>query len=307
MVDITTPVQTEGGRECGMMLTTAIQGGGKTYQNMHLIAKYVKDKIATKVRGRKSLIFDSNGEYTTEEFGKNGIPNFTARTLKLSDVPAWCRDPNITECRRIDAKSLSIPEKKKALEYIIANLINCQLVIEDINGYILRVSNMEEIVGRIIKLRHIGVDVLTSFQSARAVEPRLWQNSRWIRLHFISENMDEIKGKLTNYALFKIAQIIINKRFEDGDVRFFVYITGFGRKIEGPNLKLSEWEDACRKYLLLKKQETKEHALINECSEDESRSRLVMQYTRMYYDNPDGPKQETPNQQPTNPNQPTTK
>lgn len=284
------PKQTEGGRECGLMLTTAIQGGGKTYQNMKLIASYVKDKIATKVRGRKSLIFDSNGEYTTEEFAKNGTPNFTARTLKLSDVRAWCRDPKVgSECRRIDAKSLSIPEKKAALEYIIANIVNCQLVIEDINGYILRVSNMEEIIGRIIKLRHIGVDVITSYQSARAVEPRLWQNSRWIRLHFISENMDEIKGKLPNYALFKIAQIIINKKFEEGDKRFFVYITGFGRNIEGPTLKLADWEDACRKYLLLKKTETREHALINECSEEESRSRLVKQYTDMYYDNPDKP------------------
>lgn len=292
MADIITtelPKQTAGDRECGMMLATAIQGGGKTYQNMHLIAKYVRDKIETKVRGRKSLIYDSNGEYTTEEFAKNGIPNFTAKILKVSDVRAWCRRSDITECRRIDAKSLTIPQKKEILEYIIANIVNCQLVLEDINGYILRVTNMEEIVGRIIKLRHIGVDVLTSFQSARAVEPRLWQNSRWVRLHFISENIDEIKGKLPNYPLYKIAQIMINKRFEDGDIRFFIYITGFGRHIEGPTFRLAEWEEAVKKYLLLNKKEVKEHALINECSEDESRGRLITQYTRIYYDNDDKP------------------
>jgi hypothetical protein len=283
------PVQTPGGRECGMMLALAIQGGGKTYQNMHLIASYVKDKVETKVRGRKSLIFDSNGEYTTEEFAKNGIPNFTARVLKLSDVKAWCRDPKVTECRRIDAKSLTIAEKKAALEYIISNLVNCQLVLEDINGYILRVTNMEEIVGRLIKLRHIGVDVLTSFQAARPVEPRLFQNSRWVRMHFISESVDELKAKIPNYTLYKIAQIIINKKYEDGDVRFFIYITGFGRKIEGPTLRLVDWEDACKKYLLLKNKEVKEHALINECSEEESRGRIIKQYTMMYYDNPDKP------------------
>ncbi len=284
------PKKNVGGRECGMMATAAIQGGGKTYQNMHVIAKYVKDKIDTKVRGRKSLIFDSNGEYTTEEFAKNGIPNFNARTLKLSDVRAWCRDPNITECRRIDAKSLGIAEKKKALEYIIANLINCQLVLEDINTYIMKISNMEEIVGRLVKLRHLGVDVLISFQSARAVEPRIWQNSRWVRLHFISDNVDEIKDKIPNYQLFKIAQIMINRRFESGDIRFFVYITGFGRKIEG-NFKKTEWEEACKRYLLLKNKETKEHALLNACSEEESRAKLVLLYTSMYYDNDDKPKQ----------------
>lgn len=282
--------QNTGNRECGMLTAAAVQGGGKTYQNMHIIAKYVKDKIDIKVRGRKSLIFDTNGEYVTEEFAKNGIPNFTARVLKLSDIAAWCRDPKVVECRRIDAKNLSISEKKKALEYIIANVINCQLVLEDINTYILKITHMEEIVGRIVKLRHIGVDVLMSFQSTRAVEPRIWQNSRWVRLHFISDNIDEIKDKITNYTLFKIAQIIINKRYEDGDERFFVYITGFGRKLEGPTLTYAEWVEACKRYLLLKKKEVKEHSLLNSCSEDESRVRLVSQYTKMYYDNPDKPK-----------------
>ena len=143
-----------GGRECGMMATAAIQGCGKTYQNMHIIAKYVKDKIETKVRGRKSLIFDSNGEYTTEEFAKNGIPNFEAKRIALKDIEKWCRDPKITECRRIDAKSLGIPEKKKALEFVLNKIVNCQLVLEDINTYIMRISGMEEVVGKIVKLRH---------------------------------------------------------------------------------------------------------------------------------------------------------
>ena len=290
-MDIPEPVkQNVGGRECGMMTTAAIQGGGKTYQNMHIIAKYVVDKIDTKVRGRKSLIFDSNGEYTKEEFEKNGIPNFNPKRIALKHIRQWCRDPKITECRRIDAKSLSISEKKAALEYVIGEVNDCQLVLEDINTYIMKLSNMEEIVGRIVKLRHIGVDVVMSFQSTRAIEPRIWQNSRWVRLHFISDNIDEIKDKIPNYQLFKIAQIMINKRFEDGDKRFFVYITGFGRKIEGPTFRLLEWEEACKRYLLLKKKEVKEHAMLNECSEDESRVRLVKQYTDMYYDNPDLPK-----------------
>ncbi len=287
--------QNTGGRECGMMTTAAIQGGGKTYQNMLIIVNYVRDKIETKVRARNSLIFDSNGEYTTEEFAKNGHENFTAKRIALKDVHAWCRDPRIKgECRRIDAKSLSIPEKKKALEYVVNNIINCQLVAEDINTYILKVTSMEEIVGKLVSLRHYGVDVLMSFQSTRAIEPRIWQNSRWVRLHFISDSVDEIKEKVPNYQLFKIAQLMINKRYEDGDLRFFVYITGFGRKIEGPTFKLAEWERACEMYLLLNKKITREHATINKCSEEESRTKLIAQYTRIYYDNPDKPAQPTP-------------
>lgn len=284
--------QNVGNRECGLMTALAIQGGGKTYQNMHLIANYVKDKIESKVLGRNCLIFDTNGEYTTEEFAKNGIPNFEAKRIALKDVAAWCRDPRIkNQCRRIDAKSLTVAQKKTALEYIVNNVINILLCCEDINTYILKISNMEEIVGKLISLRHYGVDVLTSFQSSRAVEPRIYSNSRWLRLHFISDNVDEISGKVPNYTLYKIAQLMINKRFEEGDERFFVYITKFGRKIEGPEFKLAEWENACNMYLLLNQKEVRDHALINAISESESKPRLINQFTRLYYDNPDKPAQ----------------
>ncbi len=292
METIPEPVKNIGSRECGMMATAAIQGGGKTYQNMHIIAKYVKDKIETKVRGRKSLIFDSNGEYTTEEFTKNGIPNFTAKRIALKDLRKWCRDPKYIECRRIDAKSLGIAEKKKALEYVLNEIVDCQLVLEDINTYITKITHMEEIVGKIVSLRHIGVDVLISFQSIRAIEPRIWQNSRWVRLHFISDNIDEAKNKVTNYQLFKIAQIMINLRYQADDKRFFVYITGFGQKIEG-DFKREEWENACNRYLLLNKKEVRENSLISGSTEEESRIKLVTQYTSMYYDNTDKPTPKT--------------
>ncbi len=279
-----------GGRECGMMTTFAIQGGGKTYQNMLLAVKYIKDKIETKVKGRKCLIFDTNGEYTTEEFAKNGTPNFTARTLGLKDVNAWCRDPKITECRRIDAKSLGIDQKKKVLEFLASNVVNCLLIVEDINTYVLQVSHMEIVVGKLVSLRHYGVDVLMSYQSARAVEPRIYQNSRWIRMHFIGDDVFESKSKIPNYPLYKIAQILITKRFEQGDIRFFLYITGIGgRHIEGDFILL-EWEDACDKYFLINKKLVKEDSLINKCSEEESRKKLVDRFTMLYYDNSDKPK-----------------
>ncbi len=285
--------QNTGGRECGMMTTFAIQGGGKTYQNMHAISKYIKDKPDTKVRGRKTLIFDTNGEYTPEEFAKNGIPNFKARTLALKDVRAWCRDPRMIECRRIDAKSLGVDEKKKVLEYLASNVINCQLIIEDINTYVLQLSHMEIVIGKLVALRHAGVDVIMSYQSARAVEPRVFQNSRWIRFHFIGDDIDESKSKVPNYPLYKIAQILVTKRFEAGDIRFFLYITGIGgRKIDG-DFTLAEWEDACDKYFLINKKLVKEDCLINNTTEQQSRKKLVDRFTNLYYDNPDKPVKQT--------------
>lgn len=272
-------------REAGMMTTSGVQGVGKTYQNMWLIARYVQDKIATKVKGRKVLIFDTNGEYTDAEFAKNGIVGMKTKLIALKDVEAFAYS-DLVEVRRIDGKHLSIREKKAVLEHILSKFRNGMVVIEDVNTYILSVTHMEEIVGRIVNLRHRAADVLISYQSLRPVEPRIWQNSRYVRLHFQADDIADIKNKVTNPELFKIAQILVNFRYFNGDERFFVYITKFGYKIEG-NFKKSEFLEACRKYLNMNKKKIKEYAQINECSEEEAIVKQSELYYRMYYDNPD--------------------
>ena len=103
-------------RPAGMMVTTGVQGVGKTYKNMYIIKDYVSDKFFNKVRGRKCLIFDTNGEFTTDQFEQNDIKNFKSKMIALKDIPEWSVSDAV-ECRRIDAKNLSIPEKKKVLEY----------------------------------------------------------------------------------------------------------------------------------------------------------------------------------------------
>ena len=219
-------------REAGMLVTTGIQGVGKTYQNMHVIKEYVKDKFYNKVKGRRCLIMDTNGEFDKAQFAKNDIDNFNPRVIAVKDVEAWCRHGEI-ECRRIDAKGIKISEKKAILEYLLRVYRNGMLVIEDINTYIINVTHMEEIVGGIVNLRHRAVDVLISYQSLRPVEPRIWQNARWIRMHFQADNVDDIKGKVNNPTMFKLAQIIVNNRYHNGDKRFFLYIHNFQNKIEG--------------------------------------------------------------------------
>jgi len=275
--------QYKGMRETGLLTTTGSQGTGKTFQNMNIIVNYIKDK--GNIKGRKCLIFDTNGEFTVDAFARNGHQNFNAKRIAVREIEAWCRDPKVTsECRRIDAKSLSIKEKKQALEYMIGKVRNIMFVIEDINTYILSVTHFEEVVGKIVSLRHSAVDVLISFQSLRAIEPRIWQNSRWVRMHRSSDNVDEIKKKVTNYELFKIAQIMVNLRYQSGDKRFFVYISEFGQRIEGA-FKQPEFENACKKYLVLNKKLVKEHSAIYGCSAEEAIEQITADYVKAYYDN----------------------
>lgn len=270
-------------REAGMMAVTGIQGVGKTYQNMHIIANYVKDKPKTRVRGRKCLIFDTNGEYTQDQFGKNGVPNFKSVRIALKDVPLWCKT-EVAECRRIDAKNLTIKEKKDAVEYLLKVYKNGMLVLEDINTYILSVTFMEQIVGGIVNLRHRGVDVMISYQSLRPVEPRIWQNSRWVRFHYQADNVNHIKNKVPNLELMKIAQNIVNEKYFGGDRRFFLFVHNFANKIQG-NFTKEEFANACRKYLNANKREVKEYANSNECSMEEALEGKCEQLYQEYYYN----------------------
>lgn len=273
-------------RESGMMAITGIQGVGKTYLNMHIIKEYVKDKFYNKVRGRKCLILDTNGEYTKEQFQRNDIEGVDPKTLAVKDIPAWSRRGK-AECRRIDAKNISIDEKIAIAEFIIAQYRNGMFVLEDINTYILNMTHMKDIVGGLVNLRHRAVDVLISYQSARPIEPRIWQNARWVRMHYQADNINDIKGKLPNPTMYKIAQIVVNNRYFNGDKRFYVYIYNFDNKIQGAFTK-SEFKNACAQYLSSNKKYIKEHAdMMNTKDIEKAKNMLANQYFEMYYGNSD--------------------
>ncbi|HRH53146.1 MAG TPA: type IV secretion system DNA-binding domain-containing protein [Chitinophagales bacterium] len=275
--------QSTNSREAGMMVITGAQGVGKTYQNMHTIAEYVRDKPKIKVRGRKCLIFDTNGEFTPEQFSRNNIKDFKITRIGLRDVEQWSRTDN-SECRRIDAKNLSIKEKKEAVEFLLKIYRNGMLVLEDINTYILSVTFMEEIVGGLVNLRHRAVDVMISYQSLRPVEPRIWQNSRWVRFHYQADNVMDIKAKVTNPTLFKIAQLLVNEKYFSGDKRFFVYIHNFQNKIQG-NFKKADFETACKKYLSANKKYAKEYQQMNNCTMEEAIDGQVTEFFNEYWGN----------------------
>ena len=250
---------------------------------MHIIKEYVKDKFYNKVKGRRCLIFDTNGEYTEQQFAKNDIPNFKVKMIGISDVKAWSEKGEI-ECRRIDAKNLSISEKKAAVEFLVSSFRNGMLVLEDINTYILNMTHMEDIVSGLVNLRHRAVDVLISYQSLRPIEPRIWQNSRWVRMHYQADDVNDIKNKVTNPTMFKIAQLIVNNRYLHGDKRFFVYIYVFDNKIEGKFTK-NEFADACRQFLNINNKYVKQYERMHGVKSAEAVEGLVKQYYTEYYGN----------------------
>lgn len=286
-------------RECGMITTCGGQGVGKSHENKMTICRYVKDNIVTKVRGRKVLIVDTQGEYSSNEFGKDGIPALEVKLLKLADVRAWCMS-DLVEVRRIDVRSLHITEKLELLGIVMSNVKKCLLVLEDLNKIVLSVTHLQDIVSNLIGLRHSAVDVIVSFQSLRAVEPRILDNSRYIRLHYVSGDVANLKNKLGEPEIFKLAQLMVNKRFYDATnlynqkkinefewkkrKSFFVYISTNPYRLEGA-FSRAEFEDACVKFLKINKSRLRDQMEITGCSQEQALRNEIIQMTAEYYGN----------------------
>jgi len=217
-------------REATVMVTVGARGVGKTHQNLHLINRYVKDKPATKVRGRKVLIFDTNGEYTQESFKRAGINDLVIKNLAVKDIENFVSNPTI-EARRIDAKMLTVNEKIEVLKYILQKFRVGMLVLEDINNYLLQMQSVQEIVGKLTTTRHVALDILISLQSLAKVDPTLFQNAGWIRMHHQLDNVDRYKNRIPSYDVIKIAQLLVDKKYDGGDERYFLYVSSFYNKL----------------------------------------------------------------------------
>lgn len=287
----TTSPSEENMREAGMSIAVGAQGAGKTYKTMHVVVDYIEHKPEIGVRGGKVLIYDTNGEYTPTQFAENGLPNVNIRTIRMRDVAAWSRS-DVNEIRRIDAKDLAIPDKRAHVEYIIKNCRTCLVVLEDINTYILNVTFMEKMIGSLVNLRHRALDIIVSYQSLRAIEPRMFQNSRWIRLNYQSTtSVDKIEGKLNNPELFEIAIMLVTMKYRGlggfiKDERFFVYIVYLKNKIKGP-FSRREFFTVCQKFARTSKTDVIKHMTMNDLTDiKEATDSYAKQLFDQYYGNP---------------------
>lgn len=103
-------------------------------------------------------------------------------------------------------------------------------------------------------------------------------------MHYQADNVNDIKGKVNNPTMFKIAQYIVNNRYFDGDKRFYVYIHNFANKIEG-DFTLDEFKKACSQYINANKKYLKEYKEMNNSSDAEAIEGLTNQYISQYYGN----------------------
>jgi hypothetical protein len=267
-------------REPLLMAACGKKGVGKSYQHMILMNGYVMGDPYKGVKGRKCLIMDVNDEY--------GVFNVPA--LSLNDVALYSVHPNV-EIRRIrpfhpDGRRITLDEWANALFYVLNRFQNGLLLIEDINKFI-GDHLPHDLVGAIATNRHIGLDIILSFQSLGRINTKIWGNMNLMRFHKNVESVERHRNKFPDkYEMLSIAEIIVNNEYHRGNIRFFLYVDMDEMKIrgelkeelinEGINQYIDENTEVLKSYLAQRDQGKKKHT--QDSAREEALNRIKAYY-----------------------------
>ncbi len=227
-------------REAGMTISTGFQGSGKTRETIETAIDMVMGNQQLGVKPRNFLILDYNNEFEQVETSRGIIHIKTLRKDLLKD---FTYSPT-KEIRRIipfdKGRKYDTEEMHKMVNYIFGTYMAGGLLLEDLSGYY-GDHLPDKFVSSLINLRHKNIDTFINLQSANRLVPKMRGNLKYCRFHWQSDDVDP--AKVNNYALYKIAQNVVNKQYRDGiDPRtgqqtgnpfFFVYIHNEKNKISG--------------------------------------------------------------------------
>jgi hypothetical protein len=227
-------------REPILMCATGKKGVGKTYTTIQDISEYVKGNAKTGKKPRKVLIYDVNMEYTQY------------KALSINDIPKFSNQERV-EIRRIlpileNGKTASLSELLDILNKIITTYHGGMLVLEDINRYLVQ-SKTVDVIGLLATNRHRDLDIICHFQSLSALDPRMWQNTAFVRFHMQIDDIKRYAQRIPNFELFKIAQCLVEYKYlRVGDKRFYCYVACDENYITG-NFTERDFKIACHEYL----------------------------------------------------------
>jgi hypothetical protein len=270
-------------REPLLLIAIGKKGVGKSYQHVVLMNSYVMGDAFRGVAGRKCLVMDINDEY-----GVYHIP-----AISLADIELFTAHPMI-ENRRVrpfhpDGRRMTLEEWAQALFYVLTVYKNGLLVIEDINKFI--GDHMpSDLVGAICTNRHIGLDIICSYQSIGRITTKLWGNANVVRFHKNIESVERHKMKYPDkYEYLRIAEIIVNEEYENGNKRFFLYVDLDENKIRGQfsdeqfdaaveQYIAEDYRSLIKPYLVQKGDGAKGKKYTEDTAKDEVKRRLIAMY-----------------------------
>lgn len=237
----------ETGREPMCVIAIGFKGIGKTYTTKEEVNSYIMNNPSIGRKARPVLVFDVNGEYDDYKAIDFDIeePNEMIRGAEIRKITVPGKYRIIAYKKNHDI--MTPTEMYSTVITISKYFRGGLLILEDINRYIVY-SVKIDMVGLLIGLRHIGVDLTIHLQSMRAIPRRFWGNTNMLRLHKQSESIDSYKDRVNNYEMFKIAEIIVDKKYEQ-DIYYKLWIDILGNKLI--NIDKEIFSFACRQYLAM--------------------------------------------------------
>jgi hypothetical protein len=227
-------------REPKLGVAVGRKGVGKTYTTNNMIASYVNGNPLKSVKPRRVLILDVNDEFED------------IKALRLKDVIRFSAHPTI-EARRIrpfreDGMRMTLNEVQDALFKILQTFRGGMLLIEDINRYVS--DNLpNDLIGAICTNRHTDTDIIMHFQSIGRITPKIWQNLNWLRFHKNSDSVDKHRTKFEDkYEYLKIAEMLVNQKYNNGDKRYYLYVDLDDEKLIG-NISKTDIKNVITEYI----------------------------------------------------------
>lgn len=213
------------GREPICMLCLGEKGVGKTFTSLKFFEE-VYTKTTPQKAGMKLLIFDTNQEF------ENVDP------IRFQDIEAF-KKQTLIEMRRLLPKDpetlrdLGMDGKADLLERLLDQEVprNMGLFLEDYNSYVIGAQS-KKMIDLLTTNRHKALDLFIHLQTFRAVPPRIWGNVNILRLHNTGDGCEQIKDKVKNYKMTKVANILVANKVKQ-DPRFYVYFNYDNKKITG--------------------------------------------------------------------------
>ena len=198
----------------------------------------------------------------------------------------WTHIIHTKDFRRVvnyckDGKLMNLDQMNDTALDLMEHFTDGMLCLEDMNVY-LHGSQQKRFLSEFVRVRHKGVDLAMVMQSFRVVDPKMWSQCSLLRLHKTFDNLDGIKEKIPDqYEILKIAQLIVNKQYQIGNIRYFLYVNMRNNTIQGCSEK--SFIEGCRNYLSLNPSEVKEMCKIEKIKEDQATERWIKLKLKEYY------------------------
>lgn len=213
--------------------------------------------------GRRCLVFDTN--VASGSYKDFRTIDFDVTKDKPEDQAAAIHRWPVTskECRRVIAKvkaggkDMDMVQMNKTALTLMSEFKNGQLVLEDMNHYLYGAAQMA-FYSQLIRVRHKSVDLTLIVQSLGVVDPRMWINSAYLRMHKCIDSVDRIKKRVGSdrFKILKIAELIVDAQYDAGNKRYFVYVDLRDTKIIGVT-KEKTMTDAIKKFINFEQGELK--------------------------------------------------